>query len=118
MNTVSVILLGSSVALTTTGQMLIKRGATLLGEGESIIGALFRSRWLIGGFGCAVIAPVAYVLALRTLPLSVAFPAASVTHVLVVMGARLIFKESMPVGAWLGVALIAAGVTLIGLGAQ
>ncbi len=115
MTALTALLLLAAILLTTAGQLLIKRGAMGLVAAVPLWRALPRSPWLLGGLACAVLAPLAYMLLLREMPLSVAFPAMSTTYILVAAGAALLFRERMSVGAWLGVVLVVAGLTLIGL---
>ncbi len=111
-----VIMLALSIILTTAGQLFIKKGALGMPEGMPVWRVAIKSRWTLAGLGCALISPVVYIIALRDLPLSVAWPAAASMYVFVTVGAHCWFKEPMNIGAWTGLALIVAGVVIIGLG--
>lgn len=71
--------------------------------------------WQAIGNGAAFIGVLSYTMAMRTLPLHVAFPLTqglSVVGVTLVAG-RLLFHESVSSTQWLGVILVAGGIALI-----
>lgn len=113
MNTISIILLVATIILTTIGQLLIKKGATSLDGNRGLIRTILKSPWLMGGLFCALIAPLFYMMALREIPLSVAFPSMASTYVLVAAGAAYFFNEKMNFLAWSGVFFIVLGLFFI-----
>ena len=84
------------------GQVALKIGAT---------------KWDILALSAGVllygIATVIYILALRKLPLSVAYPLISVSYVVAMIGAATALGENVGAAKIAGTALILAGVTLI-----
>ncbi len=74
----------------------------------------------IGGNLAGFVAILAYTGMMRTLPLHVAFPLTRGFSVLVIQGAvaLLIFHESFRPAEIIGVAAVAAGIILVGVGAQ
>ena len=111
----AVLLLVVAIVLTSVGQLLIKKGALTLEDGQSLLKSIPKNPWLLGGLGCAIIAPMGYMMALRQIPLSVAFPSMSATYILVSAGASVFFEERMSPLSWFSIALIVAGLTFIGV---
>jgi undecaprenyl phosphate-alpha-L-ara4N flippase subunit ArnE len=58
---------------------------------------------------------LAWLGVLRRLPISLAYPMLSFNFVLIVLAARLIFHERVPLRHWCGVAAIICGVILLGV---
>jgi multidrug transporter EmrE-like cation transporter len=111
-----------TVIFTVIGQLLIKWQAGSAGAlpagWSSRIGFLFNllvNPWIIVGLFCAVIAALAWILAMTRLPLGVAYPMMSLTYPLVICGGWLLFRESLSQWQLMGAALILAGVALVGL---
>lgn len=114
-----------SVLLGSTGQLLLKTGMTTAGKHSTAAGfaavmAAIRaisSPWVFTGFLCYGLSSVLWLMILRKVPLSTAYPMISMSYVLVVLLSALILHEKPN---WLttipGLILIVTGVTLIGLG--
>ena len=106
--TLSYLALVCAILLGVVGQFLLKAGAA----GERVLDQLLAPESILGlAFYAA--AAFCYMLALRKIPVSVAFPSVSLSYVLVV-GAAYWFRDE-PLG-WqkiAGVILICGGVTLI-----
>ena len=114
----SYLLLVVVILLAAAAQLLAKRGA---GELEAsgpfaFVRAVLRNPYLLAGLACAFASPLVYILALRRIPLSVAFPITALTSVVVVAGGALFYREKVTAMHWLGVLLVCAGVALVGVG--
>ena len=90
-------------------QLLLKNGAM---SGGSIV-AQFLNPWTIGGLTLYGIAAFFYVVALRTIPVSIAFPSVAVSYVLVALLGNLWFGEPLGVAHLAGMVLIVVGVGLL-----
>jgi multidrug transporter EmrE-like cation transporter len=90
------------------GQLLLKAGS----GAESIVDQ-FLKPVTIAGLGCYGIAGILYTLALRGIPVSVAFPSVSASYVLVLIAARLWLGEPILPTQVAGVLLIMSGITLL-----
>jgi drug/metabolite transporter (DMT)-like permease len=112
----SYLLLVLVILLAASAQLLAKRGAGQLDAKGPVafVRAVLSNPYLLGGMACAFASPLVYILALREIPLSVAFPITSLTSVVVVAGGVLFYRERVTVTHWLGVALIVVGVALVG----
>ena len=109
--------LGIGALLVTASELLLKRGTTAAPPATgpaawSGISAL-ASGWCWMGILCYILSFISWIHVLRLLPLSVAFPAINVVHVLVPLGAWLLLGETIHVGRWIGIALVVAGILLI-----
>jgi small multidrug resistance pump len=90
-------------------QLLLKQGA--MGGGNIV--AQFMSPWTIGGLALYGIAAFFYVVALRAIPVSVAFPSVALSYVLVALLASFWFGESLGVAHIAGIVLIVVGVGVL-----
>jgi drug/metabolite transporter (DMT)-like permease len=65
------------------------------------------------GFLLFFLATLLWFYILSKLPLSLAYPAMSLSYVLGVIAGCLIFKEAIPFTRWLGIAVICSGIYLM-----
>ena len=98
--------------LSTAGEVLLKKGATVAGAGPAVLGPL-SSLWTWSGILCYVTALVSWLYVLRKVPLSIAFPLINVVHVLVPLGASIFLNEQVSPRRWAGITLILLGVIAI-----
>ena len=73
-----------------------------------------RSRWLWLAMACLGLGLLGWLLVLQRLEVSLAYPMLGLNVVLITLTGRFVFKESIDALHWLGVALILAGVVLLG----
>ena len=103
--------------LSVAGQLLLKYGMSRRPEfGLRDLTALVRDFHIIGGFACYGISVLLYFKVLASLDLSLAYPSVALGYVLVIVMSRMLFKESVSLTRWGAVAIICAGVVLVGLG--
>jgi len=82
------------------------------------LGAITRvliSPYIISGLILYGLATVLWLFILTKVPLSVAYPLQSIAYVLAVFGAHIFFQEEITLWKILGVSLIVAGVSSIGI---
>lgn len=101
--------LGCALILGVIGQLLLKAGA--VGPGDVLIQLLRRAT--IAGLGCYGVATMFYIVALRDIPVSVAFPTVASQYVIVAAVGWFVYGEPSGVQQILGLALIVVGVLLI-----
>ena len=90
------------------GQMLLKAGASA----PDFFAQLLDWHTLVGlGFYGA--ATVCYLIAIRRIPLSVAFPSISLSYIVVVIIGGIVFGEAVTVAKIAGVVLIGVGVWVL-----
>ena len=104
------------VILGTIAQLALKyaleRDATQGGQAFS----LARSRWAWTWLICYACSTILWLVALRTVPLSQAFPILGLQFALVPIASAALLKETVVWEQWLGVAIIVIGVMLVGRG--
>jgi small multidrug resistance pump len=108
--TLNYVALGISILAGIGGQMLLKVGA----DAPDLMSQLMRPS-TIGGLALYGTAAFLYLVALRNIPVSIAFPSVSLSYAIVAMLAHLLFGEPLGVSQVAGIALIVSGVTLINL---
>ncbi|SEI19730.1 4-amino-4-deoxy-L-arabinose-phosphoundecaprenol flippase subunit ArnE [Pseudomonas fuscovaginae UPB0736] len=109
-----VLLLGACL-LTCLGQVAQKFAVE--GWREPSLGMLdkLRSPWLWLALASLGLGLLVWLLVLQRLEVGVAYPMLSLNFVLITLVAHYLFKESIDSRHWFGVALIMAGVVLLGL---
>lgn len=96
-----------SVALNTTGQILLK-----LGSGQNPL-----NMYLFGGIAAYALSTAFYVLILGKLNLSVAYPVAiGLTIIATTLSGAMILKEPVASIQWLGIGLMISGICAIAFG--
>lgn len=90
------------------GQLLLKVGASA----ESFVAQLFRPSTIFGLFLYGV-AAFLYIIALRKLPVSVAFPSVSLSYAIVAVMGHWLFNEPFGWQQIAGIVLIMGGVLLV-----
>lgn len=116
------LLVALTVVLTVAGQLLIKSQVMLAGappdtlraQGAYLVALLMRPLVLLG-LAMAFAAALSWMLVLTRLPLSKAYPFTALSLVLVVACGSWFFAEPASIVRWLGVALVCAGIVLVGL---
>jgi small multidrug resistance pump len=101
--------LALGIVIGLAAQLILKRGA--IGDGSII--AQFLSPWTVGGLALYGLAAFFYVLALRKIPVSIAFPSVALSYVLVALLGNLWFGEALGLAHLAGILLIVAGVALL-----
>jgi len=118
MTGLTVVLVALSLALDVAGQLLFKVGLNKLEQQGIDAGAHFwlaiaRSPWLVGGISAYAIEIPLWTAVLGLLPLSIAFPLASLSYCGVAIAARFVLGEKIPLRRWLATVLITAGVAVV-----
>jgi drug/metabolite transporter (DMT)-like permease len=101
-----------------SGQFLWKIGMTNRSVSFDSIGAITRvliSPYILSGLFLYGMATVLWLFILTKVPLSVAYPIQSIAYILAVFGAYFFFQEEITIWKVIGVILIMAGVSFIGV---
>lgn len=117
----------TSILLGTVGQLLLKNG--MLHQKSTAVGSAalmsavraIANPWVFMGFVAYGLSSIIWLMILRKLPLSIAYPMISLSYVFVVVLSVVVFPhEKQPnwVFAIPGLMLIMMGVSLIGLGSS
>lgn len=118
---VTVAILLTSIALATTGQLLLKAGMNRVGEVTlreipTLLASVFTTWQLLVGLIAFGASSVFWLVALSTVPLSTAYPVVSLSYVALLGASWALLGERPGATVWIGAALIMAGVSLIGIG--
>ena len=117
---VGFLFLSFTILLTVIGQLLIKRGVTVVSAVAGLEGNMLLFVWrtfthplVIVGLGCAVVSMACWTLALARLDLHVAYPFFGLAIVLILLCSRLMMGEPVSLLRWAGVAVICVGLWLV-----
>jgi small multidrug resistance pump len=97
------------VLVGVAGQILLKMGAQRSGD----IVAQFLDPYTIVGFAVYALAAILYIISLKRIPLSVAFPSVSLSYIVVAVAAHLMWQEPLGLPQFGGIALISGGILLL-----
>jgi multidrug transporter EmrE-like cation transporter len=111
-----------SVFLATAGQLLLKTGMAKVGyiDGErlsnpmALIGDVLRTWQVVAGLAVFVLSAMSWLVVMSRVPLSFAYPFVGITYVLLALFGKFVIHEHVPSLRWLGVALIVAGIVVVG----
>ena len=100
--------LWGGIVIGVGGQWMLKAGAA----SPTLIGQLLAPATLVGLalYGAAT---VLYMIAIRRIPITVAFPSISVSYVVILAMGVIVFGEGLTVGKVAGTALIMGGVWML-----
>jgi drug/metabolite transporter (DMT)-like permease len=101
--------LAVSILIAVAGQLSLKSGAMP----GAVSGSVYTSPYVIVGLGLYMLAALLYVQALKTIPLSVAFPTVSISYVAVAVFAHFLWGEPLGVRQLLALGFIVAGIVLL-----
>jgi multidrug transporter EmrE-like cation transporter len=101
--------LGLAILLGVAGQLALKGGAE---QAETIV-RQFSHPLTIAGLGIYVISGLLYVVALKGLPVSVAFPSVAASYAIVAVAAHFLWQEPLGLQQAGGIALIGAGLLVL-----
>lgn len=110
-----------SVCSATIGQICFKKGVFATGEitlKQSIVADLFKlvlNPFVFFGLVCYVISTILWLVALSKTNLSFVYPFTSLVFVLVMLSARFVFLEPVPLLRYVGIAVICLGFLLSSL---
>jgi drug/metabolite transporter (DMT)-like permease len=103
--------------LVTVSELLLRRGAESFAGADGAKGlfgiAALASGWTWLGILCYIASFLSWIVVLRRLPLSIAFPAINVVHVLIPIGCWLFLGERISPRRWAGIVLVVCGILLL-----
>jgi drug/metabolite transporter (DMT)-like permease len=105
----SYVALGGSILVGLGGQLLIKAGVMRARDASLIAWNPF----VAGGLGAYLVAAFLYIYALRSIPLSVAFPSVSISYFGVALASHWLWREPFGVAQVIGLALISVGILVM-----
>lgn len=84
-------------------------------QNSSYLLRLFGTPLIWAGFACWGVELISWIMVLAHMKLSIAFPLLSLCYCGMILASKFILNEPVSKRKWLGVALITAGIALIGL---
>ncbi|MEO7803714.1 MAG: EamA family transporter [Actinomycetota bacterium] len=111
-----------SVTLATTGQLLLRTGmekvgyigAARLGKPGQLVMAMLRTPQVLAGLVVFAVSAAIWLIVLSRVPLSFAYPFVGLTYLLTTLFAKFILDERVPGLRWAGLAMIIAGILIVG----
>jgi len=112
--------LAAGILLGVVGQIALKAGAEastkdMAADTGALGGILAQilNPFTIGGFAVYVLASFCYIVAIKKIPLSLAFPSVSISYAIVAMLAAMLWGEPFGVRQVAGIALIGCGILVL-----
>ena len=99
----------TSIILGVIGQLLLKCGA----EHAGTISEQFQHPLTLMGFATYVISGTLYVIAIKAIPVSIAFPSVSASYILVGIAGHFFWNEPFGTTQIAGIFLIGGGIILL-----
>lgn len=99
----------AGIVFGVAGQLLLKAGAT---RATDIVGQFLHPLTIVG-LGVYVFAALCYIVAIKRIPLSLAFPTVSLSYIIVTVAAHFLWNEHLGPPQFAGMALIAGGILLL-----
>lgn len=118
---ISIALILVSVTFATAGQFTLKSAMNHVTQGESSSAAVdtllraAREPRLWAGLALFGISAVFWLVVLSKVALSFAYPFVGLSYIVIVLVARLVLHEHVPTLRWVGVAIVATGIAIVGL---
>jgi small multidrug resistance pump len=106
----SYVALATAILIGVVGQLLLKAGAE--GAGGDFL-AQFLNPFTIGGLAAYGVGAICYIVAIKRIPVSIAFPTVAISYVLVAIAAHMIWQEALGWQQFAGIGLIAAGILVL-----
>ena len=103
-----------SVVFTTGGQLLQKKASIKYSQkgGDGVLHHLFNADVILSiiflGLGLLF-----WLMVLTKVDLSLAYPLLSLNYVFILLGAKYLFKEEIPIHRWVGVLIILFGISVL-----
>jgi small multidrug resistance pump len=101
--------LAAAIVLGTVGQIALKSAA----NGSATIITQFLNPLTLIGLAVYVFAALCYILALKRIPVSIAFPSVAASYAVVAVLAHLLWNEPFGWSQMAGIVLIGSGVLLL-----
>jgi multidrug transporter EmrE-like cation transporter len=113
----ALVMLLTAITMAAVGQVLLKAGLSQLDHPSisQILLSMFRNANVFFGYAAFVLSSLVWLIALRRLPLSYAYPMVSLGYVVVVILSWRIFGETIPPLRIVALGVILTGVLLLAL---
>jgi small multidrug resistance pump len=102
--------LATAILIGVLGQLLLKTGSERSADG---ILSQFLNPYTVAGLAAYGIGAIAYIIAIKRIPISIAFPSVALSYVLVAIAAHVLWQEALGWQQMTGIALIASGILVL-----
>lgn len=107
-----------SIVLGASGQLMFKAAARGLPAFADLglwrlLVTMFTTPMILAGFACFFASSILWIIALRSVPLSVAYPMVALSYIIIFIGSHFLFAEPLGWRLWTGALLIVCGIVLI-----
>lgn len=109
----SYVSLGIGIVIVVAGQLSLKEGVSRSPSLSSSISVMFNP-FVLAALASYLIGALFYIQAIKQIPLSVAFPSVSISYVVVAIFAHWFWGESLGRSQFIALALIGAGIYILG----
>ncbi len=103
-----------TTSLTLCGQILMKKG--MMQTNVISIKSIITNYMIFSGGLCYIAGFISWLFVLKLLPLSIAYPSASISYIGVIIASAVFLNEPVTLSKVIGVILICSGVFFIGRG--
>src|SRR5438876_8713179 len=100
----------AAILIGVSGQLLLKTGADRSADG---VLAQFLDLFTIGGLAAYGLGAIFYIVAIKRIPVSIAFPSVAISYGLVAIAAHPLWQEPLGWQPLTGIGLIAAGILVL-----
>jgi small multidrug resistance pump len=101
--------LATAILIGVLGQLLLKTGSD---RADGFV-AQFLNPFTIAGLAAYGVGAIAYIIAIKRIPISIAFPSVALSYVLVAVAAHFLWQETLGWQQMTGIALIASGILVL-----
>jgi small multidrug resistance pump len=101
--------LATAILIGVLGQLLLKTGSE---RADGFI-SQFLNPYTIAGLAAYGVGAIAYIIAIKRIPISIAFPSVALSYVLVAVAAHFLWQEALGWQQMTGIALIASGILVL-----
>jgi undecaprenyl phosphate-alpha-L-ara4N flippase subunit ArnF len=111
-------LLLTSIGLGAGGQLMFKAAAKSLPPFAELglfklVLTMFTTPMILAGFACFFVSSLLWIVAIRNIPLSTAYPMVALSYIIIFTGSYFLFNEPLSWRHWVGALLIVGGIVLI-----
>jgi len=103
-------LIAAYITLLVTSQIMYKFAGLWSLSNPGLLGTAFKNPWIAMGLGSAMIAMVLWLMILRQLSLTEAYPWTALIYIITPIASTIIFGELLKPQYFLGLALVVVGV--------
>lgn len=109
-----VLMVAAMITCTVAANLLLKTGAVMGREAGGALYAQLLNWRIIAGLASFGTAGLIYTVVLRTLPLNVAQSFTAAQFIVTILASALILAEPISALRWVGIAMIAGGIAVVG----